>query len=596
MKKKRWIKFFICLFFIVSVSQSALAEKRVALVIGNSAYKNIPALDNPANDAKLIANVLEGQGFEVILGLDLKYRAMKRAIRRYTSKLQSNGRDTIGFIFYAGHGLQVQGTNYLIPVAAEIEKEGDVDIEAISASSLLFGVREARNRLNIIVLDACRNNPYRSLFRSVNRGLRQMNAPMGSLIAYSTSPGDVAADGVGKNSPFTLELAKLMQTSGLTIERVFKETRRKVYERSRKKQLPWINSSLLGDFYPAGANKKATSKPIPAVKSGAQPLFFPAIELAFWQAAKDQGSRRAYEAYVKKFPKGTFTPLALMKIEEFRLTSEIKAKQKAELKAARKRQNEAEVKKRKAEVVFRKKELDDLRLEQMAERNKLARERNALARRLEVMEEAAKKHAEAKEAQKIKLAALNPEQAKTEANAQTTPTLDLKAMTLVLQNELRRVGCDPGKVDGKWGNKGKKALSRFIRLVKLKIPTKQPSMEAINIVRKQKERVCPLTCGPQFRVGGDICVKKTCRNRWSLNKRGRCIKTIIKKPTPTSIKPVKSNLKKKQRRKLSKIVSCHAEKDHYVKVGDPCRRSDGAICRIRKGISGFPRTFGSCKN
>ena len=242
------------------VGSSAFAEKRVALVIGNSAYKNISSLDNPVKDARLMAKVLEAQGFEVILGLDLEYRAMKRLIRRYTKKLRSSGRDTIGFLFYAGHGLQVAGTNYLVPVKAEIETEGDVDIEAISASSLLFGVREARNRLNIIVLDACRNNPYRSLFRSASRGLLQMNAPMGSLIAFSTSPGDVAADGSGQNSPFTKALAKSLQIPGLTIERVFKQARRKVYKVSNKQQLPWINSSVLGDFYPAGQTGKALDR------------------------------------------------------------------------------------------------------------------------------------------------------------------------------------------------------------------------------------------------------------------------------------------------------------------------------------------------
>ena len=280
------------------VAQPALAEKRVALVIGNSAYKNISSLANPANDARLMARVLKAQGFEVILGLDLQYRAMKRIIRRYTAKLRKHGRDTVGFIFYAGHGLQVHGTNYLVPVQAEIENEGDVDIETISASSLLFGVSEARNRLNIIVLDACRNNPYRSMFRSSSRGLSTMDAPRGALIAFSTGPGDVAADGSGKNSPFTKALAKSMQMKGLTIERVFKMARRKVYIVSNKRQLPWINSSVLGDFYPAGQGRKT---PQPKTSGAGRDQ-----DVAFWQDIRGSKDASDYEDYLQQFPKGTF--------------------------------------------------------------------------------------------------------------------------------------------------------------------------------------------------------------------------------------------------------------------------------------------------
>ena len=279
------------------MASPVLAEKRVALVIGNSTYKNISKLSNPVNDAKLMARVLEEQGFEMVQGLDLEYRAMKRLIRSYTKKLQDYGRDTIGFIFYAGHGLQIGGTNYLIPVGAEIGKQGDVDIEAISASSLLFGVKEARNRLNIIVLDACRNNPYRGMFRSVSRGLSQMGAPSGSLIAFSTGPGNVAADGTGKNSPFTAALAKSLLVPGLTIELVFKKTRQQVFESSNKQQLPWINSSLLGEFYPAGQRRQKTDRSEPVKSSDA------AREWRTLSDSNDVGDLKAFIAqFDKSFP------------------------------------------------------------------------------------------------------------------------------------------------------------------------------------------------------------------------------------------------------------------------------------------------------
>ncbi len=552
---------FTTLLFIALLPLNALAEKRVALVIGNSAYTNISTLANPINDAKLMAKVLGAQGFEVVLGLDLKYRPMKRSIRRFTHKLQSYGRDTIGFIFYAGHGLQVRGTNYLIPVSAEIEKEGDVDIEAISASSLLFGVREARNRLNIIVLDACRNNPYRSLFRSASRGLQQMNAPMGSLIAFSTSPGDVAADGDGQNSPFTAALAGSMSVPGLTIENIFKVARRKVYESSKKKQLPWINSSLLGEFYPAGLAKAVKKKPTSTpTKAPSQLLSSTSIELAFWQAAKDQGSRRSYEAYVQKFPKGNFAPLAHMKLDEFKRAAQTRAKQKAELREARKKQNEAATKKRNVEVARRKKELNDLRLKQKAEREQLAQERDDLAKRLEAMEEETRKRADAIESKRMKIAALEPEKTKVNAKAVTTPIpmpkLDAKTMALVLQNELKRVGCDPGKVGGRWGKQGKNALSKFNKYAKLQVPTGKPSMDAINVIRAKRQRVCPLVCGVRHRIDDNQCVRKTCRKGQELNKRGKCIKLVVKKTSSKRKKVTKQKSTKKKGKANSKYRDC----------------------------------------
>jgi Caspase domain len=286
--------YFFCLCFILLIASPVFAEKRVALVIGNSTYKNISKLNNPVNDARLMVRVLEKQGFEVVQGRDLEYRAMKRLIRSYTKKLQDYGRDTVGFIFYAGHGLQIGGTNYLIPVGAEIGKQGDVDIEAISASSLLFGVKEARNRLNIIVLDACRNNPYRGMFRSVSRGLSQMSAPSGSLIAFSTGPGDVAADGTGKNSPFTAALAKSLRVPGLTIERVFKRARQQVYDSSNKQQLPWINSSLLGEFYPAGQQREKTVRSEPIKSSDV------ARE---WQSLSSSNDIEDLKAFITRFGK-----------------------------------------------------------------------------------------------------------------------------------------------------------------------------------------------------------------------------------------------------------------------------------------------------
>ena len=185
---------------VVAASASA-AQPRIALVIGNSAYRDIP-LANPANDARLMADVLGDLGFDVTLALDADQKAMKYAIVAFGERLAAAGKDAVGLFFYAGHGLQVNGQNYLVPLAAEIDKESHVAIEAVSAGWVLGEMEFAGNRMNFVILDACRNNPLSRSFRSATRGLARMDAPRGSIVAYSTAPGQVARDGEGFNSPY----------------------------------------------------------------------------------------------------------------------------------------------------------------------------------------------------------------------------------------------------------------------------------------------------------------------------------------------------------------------------------------------------------
>ena len=241
----------------------AAAETRIALVIGNGAYKNAGALKNPANDARRMAEALGRVGFQVMAFQDLDQAGMKRAVRDFAEKLEAAGRDTVGLVFYAGHGVQVNGANYFIPVDAEIEKESDVAIEAISADDVMVALANARNRLNIVVLDACRNNPFARSFRSASRGLARLDAPVGSMVAFSTAPGQVAADGEGDNSPYTSALVDVLGQSSIKIEDVFKRVRERVYESSGGQQVPWESSSILGDFYFSGG--ASSSEPIPGV-------------------------------------------------------------------------------------------------------------------------------------------------------------------------------------------------------------------------------------------------------------------------------------------------------------------------------------------
>ena len=242
----------ICLVLGALTSFQAVAQKRVALVVGNSAYKHTTQLKNPENDANLFAATLKGLGFDVIVETDLGLKAMQRAIRSYLALLDAGGKDAVGLVYYAGHGVQVEGVNYLVPVDARIDREGDVAIEAVSASKLLAGLRLAKNNLNIIILDACRNNPFRGFSRSAARGLARLDAPQGSYIVFATAPGDVAADGDGNNSPFTEALSKYMATPGLNVEQIIKRVGRHVSGITSGRQRPWLSSSVYEDFFPAG--------------------------------------------------------------------------------------------------------------------------------------------------------------------------------------------------------------------------------------------------------------------------------------------------------------------------------------------------------
>jgi formylglycine-generating enzyme required for sulfatase activity len=249
--------------FAVTVLGSASAisaETRIALVIGNSDYASGP-LPNPANDAKMISETLNNLGFEVIARRNADQNTMKRAIQEFGSRLEKAGPSAVGLFYYAGHGVQLNGRNYLIPTTAQIEREGDVEIEAVSADWVIEQMRYARNRLNIVILDACRNNPFTRSMRSVDHGLATMDAPAGILIAYSTAPGAVAADGSGRNSPYTEALSRAMRDLHEPVEQVFKHVRVGVMSATSGKQVPWESSSLTGDFYFAAQNKSAPAAP-----------------------------------------------------------------------------------------------------------------------------------------------------------------------------------------------------------------------------------------------------------------------------------------------------------------------------------------------
>lgn len=219
-------------------------ESRIALVIGNSAYKDAP-LQNPVNDARDMAHALRELGFDVIYGENLSQNEIKRSIRSFGDKIHNGG---VGLFYYAGHGIQVNGVNYLVPVGATITKEEEVEYESVDVGFVLAQMESAKNRLNIVILDACRNNPFARSFRSTRSGLASIDAPSGTVIAYSTAPGSVASDGHGRNGIYTQELLKQIRMPSLNIEQVFKQVRVAVRNITQSKQTPWESSSLIGDF------------------------------------------------------------------------------------------------------------------------------------------------------------------------------------------------------------------------------------------------------------------------------------------------------------------------------------------------------------
>jgi TolB protein len=224
---------------------AATTEVRVALVIGNAAYKESP-LSNPVNDATDIAKALQDSGFRVILKRNAGTRDMRQAIREFGAELR---RADVGLFYFAGHGIQIKGNNYLVPVGADIQNEADAEDLAIDAAYALRTMEDAQVKVSIVVLDACRNNPFSRSFRSASRGLAQMNAATGSVIAFATAPGSVAADGAGRNGVYTKHLLASLAQPDTDVLKVVQRTRANVYKETGGRQTPWESTSLIGDFY-----------------------------------------------------------------------------------------------------------------------------------------------------------------------------------------------------------------------------------------------------------------------------------------------------------------------------------------------------------
>jgi len=440
-------------FFLVILAMAqapaALAQRRVALVIGNAAYQNTSPLKSTKNDAVDMAAALTRLGFDVVDGTDLDKRTMEQTMREFAQKL---ARADVALFYFAGHAFQSGGQNYLMPVDARLNGEGDIDFETLPLT-LVLRQMEREAKTSIVLLDACRDNALaRTLARSlgtrssqIGQGLAEVKAGVGSLVGFATQPGNIAIEGEGRNSPYATALLQHVEAPGKDVSGVLMAVRNDVLQATGGRQVPWEFTALTEEVYFKGRAGAATSAPaaLPPPAATALPVDYDKeMEIAFWNAVKGSKSPAVLQTYLDRFPRGTFTGLARVMIEQL-------------------------------------------------------------------------KSAEA--AGRSRVASLPPPPAPAPAPA--APASSPQALARALQSELKRVGCDPGSLDGTWGSKSEQALEKFARLSKLAVPTGEPSEAALQGVAGQMGRICPLDCDRGEVESNGTCVAKS-----------RPEKTTVKRP------------------------------------------------------------------
>jgi uncharacterized caspase-like protein len=338
----RLVYILAALLFMSSSAIEAAAEsagRRVALVIGNSAYQHTTLLTNPRNDAADLAAVLRKLGFEIVSGVDLDKAAMDRTVRSFADKLAGA---SLGVFFYAGHGLQVDGHNYLVPIDAKLESVNGLDFEMVRLD-LIQRILERATRTNVLFLDACRDNPLaRNLARAlgtrsagIGRGLAPVESGEGTLISYSTQPGNVALDGTGRNSPFAAALVKHIATPGEDLSTVLINVRNDVMGATNRRQVPWDHSALTARLYLG----------VPPEGRPTGPSFEQQAELAMWATVKDSTDPAVVQTYIDQYPNGAFAALARVLIDKLKRESTdtmAAAAREAELRQAEEARRAAE--------------------------------------------------------------------------------------------------------------------------------------------------------------------------------------------------------------------------------------------------------------
>jgi Caspase domain len=494
-------------------SQPALAGtgKRVALIIGNSAYQNVAALTNPAHDATAVTEMFKQASFDVDSRRDLKSQEMRRALRDFGDK--ARGAD-IAVIYFAGHGLEVDGINYAVPVDATLERDVDVDDEAIALNRFLLAAEPA-TQLRLVILDACRDNPFakkmkRTLAsRSIGRGLAgvEANRP-NTFIAFAAKEGSTAADGDGQNSPFSTALLKHLTRPGLDIRKAFGYVRDDVMSATGNQQEPYTTNSL-------GGNDVALVPAPPAVSNSNAEI------RRDYEFAERVGTREAWDSFLAANPTGFHAGLAKAQLGKLAAeTARIAATEKAHDAADEQARLAAEGAKASDQA-------------EAAARARLAEAQRLAAEKTRIEAETAKKLEQAKVAS-AEPAKPNEDQPNADrsggaAVASLTPpgqaSPDRPApqdIPKLLQTELRRVGCKTGDIDGEWNASARRALSLFNDNAGTRFDVKVASIDALEVVKAKTGRVCPLDCERGTRASGDRCVKITCDSDEVLGSNGTC--------------------------------------------------------------------------
>jgi len=527
--RTKFYSFFLAAAMLV-VGDPAFAEKRVALVIGNAAYQNAPRLPNPVNDGSTIAATLKDAGFDVVDSRhDLAAADTRRALRDFADRARDAD---IAVVYYAGHGIEVDGGNYLIPVDAKLERDTDVYDEGLSLDRVLLAVEPAK-KLRLVILDACRDNPFAKTMkrtvasRAIGQGLAKIEPSSPNLlIAYSAKAGSTAADGDGKNSPFTIALSKHLTTPGLDVRRAFGYVRDDVLKTTNNRQEPFVYGSLGGEDVPL--------VPAPKVASP-EPAANPQADMRRdYELALQIGNKAALSAFLSQHPDGFYASLAKLQLEKFAAEdARVAATEKARLAEQERARLAADGAQKAAQA---KAEADAKAAEQAriaAEKAKEVAQAQATAaeqKRLEAEKVAPEAGA--------KVATLSPPASADQPNLAALSTGAPRAdVTKSVQAELRRVGCLSGEADGNWNAASQRSLSLFNRYAKTKFDTKLASTDALDTIKTKTARVCPLVCDHGFKAQGEACVKIVCAEGSFLNDDNECEKRREKKPVAARDRP-----------------------------------------------------------
>jgi uncharacterized caspase-like protein len=512
----------------------AHAEKRVALVIGNSAYQNAAKLPNPTRDAQAIADLFTRAGFDVVQARnDLGNLEFKRAVREFTEV--ARGAD-IAVMFYAGHGIEVGGTNYLVPVDALLAKDYDAEDEAVPLDRLVRALEPAR-RLRLVILDACRDNPFvrrmqRTVaMRAMSTGLAKVEPTTpNTLIAFAARAGSTADDGDGTNSPFTAALLKHIAQPGVDIQMALRRVRDEVLKNTGNRQEPFHYGSLGGAEIPL----------VPAPPEPQRPV---AADIRRdYELAERIGTRDAWETFLKAYPTGYYADLARLQLgkvdQEARLRRD-SAEREERARTERERAEGAERARLERERLAREQAERERLVRESAQREEAARvqERERLAR------DEAQRSTEPADATATQTALLTPPTAPA-GSAKPPVALSGGPLIQAIKTELKRVGCYGGRIDDKWSADTKTSVKKFVKHANLSSAPDQPALDFLDAVRAKPERVCPIECAAREVEANGRCVAKTCPDGQRLQSDGQC--AAVEKASPRSkqaAKPRKSGRK-----------------------------------------------------